>query len=613
MARGSHKSRQGSGVSKDATALNGKKATSSPKPQQKKSPPESTARIKLPPLAYGSEAELSQWVLKHLKGDGPAPIFDEDDFYIYDKKRGVWGIVERARISQIVQDFEGNLIGRGEEARHLKINHKNVEGTRSLARDRVMQSNHFADARAGRAFANGFLAIKGDRLVLDKHLPENRARAAYPFDYAPTKPPKRFLSFLKDIFRDDQDRAQRINCVQELGGIAALGIAWRYHRCAVLLSLGGGGRSQLLTILRAAMPEGTVIDIKPQQLADPNRRALLVGKTLNAVDECPRASMFEADWFKQIVDGNPTDASRKYGHPFTFKPIAAHVYAANDLFAAEPTDAFFRRVIVLVFTRQFHKDGTEIIGLGEQIVAAELPAIVSWFMVGAARVLAQGHLTIPESHNVEAKRWRKESDAVSMFMEEYVLASDPRPSKSCDWIQADMLYKNYDQWCKDTNHKPLAHNTFGQRMGAVGLPSQSDGHVRRYPVRSRLKHADDGRHDALTELTIRLRTSGEVRQSKNPMDPPTKLFLDGLDGLSKKKTPSGNKNVLAPIQTEQTATATLGEKSFPVKSVKSVNGSVTTENHSRNSLVKRIQCSSGPSVPPRPPPTSENSSKKAVR
>ena len=51
------------------------------------------------------------------------------------------------------------------------------------------------------------------------------------------------------------------------------------------------------------------------------------------------------------------------------------------------------------------------------------------------------------------------------------------------WIDATTLYGSYAVWAKTNEHRPLPSNTFGERMGLLGLASKSDGRARRYAVR----------------------------------------------------------------------------------------------------------------------------------
>jgi hypothetical protein len=449
-----------------------------------------------PTFTLGTETELAEELLillaEKVDGEEVGAVYDEGEVHAYDPELGIYRAREQPELSRMVQAFDGAVITGGDKKKPLRVSHRTVVGTIALARDRAESKGFFAGAVAGRAFTDGFLRETPEGLVLCPHAPEHRARVAYPFHYAERAEPAEFLTFLNDIFRDDADREERIAFVQEFGGAAAFGIATRLNRSGFFTSPGGGGRTQLGKILSASMPAGSVIGIKPQQFLNANRRALLVGKLLNIVDECPSAALLDADWFKQLCDGDSTDAEHKYGRPFFFDPLAAHLFFANGLPAVELTDAFFRRVVVLAFSRQFHKEGdVAVVRIAEQIIAAELPAIVSWFMAGADRLVKQGDkmaYTIPSSHEAEARRWRHESDSVAMFLiERTVLSTAEKATDGHDWTQATVLYEMYVEWAKATGHKkPVAFTpTFGARMKALGLGSESDGSGRFHRVRER--------------------------------------------------------------------------------------------------------------------------------
>ena len=47
---------------------------------------------------------------------------------------------------------------------------------------------------------------------------------------------------------------------------------------------------------------------------------------------------------------------------------------------------------------------------------------------------------------------------------------------------AAQVYKAYRHWAAENGHRPLASNSFGERMRLLGLASKSDGRQRRHPI-----------------------------------------------------------------------------------------------------------------------------------
>ena len=66
------------------------------------------------------------------------------------------------------------------------------------------------------------------------------------------------------------------------------------------------------------------------------------------------------------------------------------------------TDGFWRRFVILTFNRSFKGDPNRDPNIAESILAAERPAIVSWFIDGAVRLLKARGYTIPPSHEAAA-------------------------------------------------------------------------------------------------------------------------------------------------------------------------------------------------------------------
>ncbi|MGO9835104.1 MAG: phage/plasmid primase, P4 family [Polyangiaceae bacterium] len=441
----------------------------------------------------GDHVELAERMLLRVEGDGPPSVFDDLALHRYEPASGLWRILSDGQQSCIVQTFAGATI-RGNTPKPLKIKSSDVSGARTLAAHRREKLGFFADApRRGIAFANGFVMVDAEGVKTTPHDPENRVRYGYDFAYEAGIAPVRWLKFLHGVFRDDEDREEKMAFVQEFFGAAVLGIATTYQRAVIAIGGGENGKSKLADIIIAAFPKGSYCSVAPQTFGQTfsgeYTRALLAGKLLNVCNELPDSDIVGTEQFKAIVTGEPVHARPIRNAPFSFRPIAAHYFAANRLPGTfDHSHGFWRRWVALGFNRNFQGDAERDADIATKIISTELPAVVPWLLDGGARAIRQGGYTIPSSHAELVKNWRQNADQVALFIEERCAKSrDDRPheSREHDWTPAAMLYSAYQIWSVSSGHRPLASNKFGMRMAELGRPSHRTDRGAFYPVRLR--------------------------------------------------------------------------------------------------------------------------------
>lgn len=171
--------------------------------------------------------------------------------------------------------------------------------------------------------------------------------------------------------------AARTPATYRFFGACILGIAPRYQRACLATGEGENGKSTLADIVIACMPAGTTSAIAPQDWGQEYRRAMLVGKHLNAVGELPEREIIASESFKAIVTGDPIVGRVIRESPIIFRPRAGHYFAANRLpGTSDQSEGFWRRLIVLTFNGSFEGDPTRDPEMGAKVMA-ERPTIVS--------------------------------------------------------------------------------------------------------------------------------------------------------------------------------------------------------------------------------------------
>lgn len=427
-------------------------------------------------LERGDHVELAAELLRRVQSKYDPIVGDEARIHGYDAQSGIYRPIEPSRLSRIVQSFAGASVDG--HKRPLSIKASDVGGAVKLAYDRIAEPGFFAAAKPGLGFSNGFVCVGADSVKLGAHSPENRARFAYPFEYAGSRPPVMFLKFLHALFRDDTDREEKILCLQEHLGACLVGQATRYQRAIVNIGDGGSGKSSLANICKQAFPPGSVEAIAPQDWSQEYRRAMLAGKLLNIVAELPEADIIESEAFKAIVTGDPIVGRHIREAPFTFSPRAGHLFGTNSLPGTnDQSEGFWRRLIVLRFSRHFHTDQERDPEIVEKIVGAELPQLVSWMLEGAARIMRERKHTLPASHVVELDAWRFAADQVRAFLRECT-----RDDPAGYGTSATGVYSAYQRWAQANGHRAMASNKFGMRMKGAGKAAIHTRSGNTYPV-----------------------------------------------------------------------------------------------------------------------------------
>lgn len=435
-------------------------------------------------LERGDQVELAAELLRRLKGTAHGAqdlVFASGELWRYSPADGAWHVVTRATQSKMLQLLAGSTVRGGSKPAPLKLGSQAIYGAMSLANDRVDIPDFFTNATSGIAFKNGFVVVDGETVKLLSHSPQHRAVYAYPFDFEPSATPARWLRALDDVFRDDEDRAQKIQMIQEFAGGSLVGIATRYALALVLVGAGANGKSTVARVIESAFPPALRASIAPQDMWSEFRVAMLAGKLLNVVSELPAADIVSSEKFKAMVTGDRMSGRHIRRNPFDFCPVAGHLFAANALpGTSDLSDGFFRRFGLLLFNRTFRIDEQDA-KLADNIIESELPGVITWLLQGAARLSARGGYEMPASARAACDAWRRDADTVRRFIEE---RTRPLGAAELDGgTSARLLYASYKTWCDEEGVRPVPAVRFGTRAKQLGHGSVHMKTGNRYRLR----------------------------------------------------------------------------------------------------------------------------------
>lgn len=296
---------------------------------------------------------------------------------------------------------------------------------------------------------------------LKSHSPEHGLVYKLDIDWSPEAQSPRWLQFLDEIFANDQDKAEKIQFVQEWFGYC-LTSDTSQHKFVWMVGSGGNGKSVLLNVLTGLLGTVNVSHAQLERLDRPAVRAELDGKLVNISSEMSAEATLADGYLKAIVSGDVIEAERKFKSSFSFRPIVKLIGATNHLpRLLDLSDGFFRRAVILTFNRQF-TEAEQDRGL-EGRLNAEVAGIFAWAIAGLRRLRERGGFAIPPSSIAALNAYRVESDTVGMFSGECIEATQEGGMSSRD------LFQGYSEWCRNFGFRAKNVVGFGKRLRELGF------------------------------------------------------------------------------------------------------------------------------------------------
>lgn len=244
----------------------------------------------------------------------------------------------------------------------------------------------------------------------------------------------------------------------EYFGACLMGCAMQYQRSLWLYGSGGNGKGTLINVLKSFFPKDSITALMPQMLDSEYNRASLSLSLVNLVSEVKREHLADTAHFKAAVSGNDTMTGRwPTGRPFNFVSKAGWVISSNELpTVSDSTHGFWRRQIVIPFEQSVDGVGTN--PNIEADLLEERDVILSWMILGAARLVRRGRFIEPAAATDAKALWRQEADSVATWFAEYLVKDDNGRMRAME------LFRDYTAFASDCRYFPVSIKEFGARM-----------------------------------------------------------------------------------------------------------------------------------------------------
>lgn len=382
-------------------------------------------------------------------------IFADSVFWMWDVAKGIWVRCDDKAVKQLVQDVAAKA---GQEVTATLIS-----GTTEVLSNEIFRDGHSFNLGNPETVncLTGELELIDGKWALQKHRHELYRTTQIPVAYDADADAPLFRDFLGQVFRDDEDRDEKVQSVLELMGYTLMSHA-RHEKFAILIGNGANGKSVLLAVLEALCGTANTAGVQPSNFRHSFQRAHLHMKLANIVTEIAQGEVIADAELKGIVSGEASTVEHKFKNPFTMRPFATCWFGTNHMpHTRDHSNAIFRRATILTFNRTFEKAEQDP-QLKDKLIA-ELPGILNLCLAAYAQALQRG-FTSPASSEAAKNDWRLETDQVAQFVEDTCTREGGHREKSSS------VYTQYKNWV-DLNgvKQPVSHKTLRDRLTKLGF------------------------------------------------------------------------------------------------------------------------------------------------
>lgn len=233
------------------------------------------------------------------------------------------------------------------------------------------------------------------------------------------------------------------------------------HKVFFLTGSGSNGKSTFVEMITKFTGElSSHIDIA--NFDDGTSLVSLVGKIVNIADDVDALYLEKSKNLKTMASGNTVGARAIYSQPITIKNTATLIFTANEPPTfKDKSDGIGRRLVIIPFDNKVKKVIPQI----DDLLSSEQAKsyLLNLGLKGIGRLLAnKNQLTVSPSIEKATTEYHLNNDSVLAYLNEYPIISGT-PTAS--------TYEAYEQYCEDTNLKPVSLAKFTRRVKSLGHES----------------------------------------------------------------------------------------------------------------------------------------------
>jgi len=307
--------------------------------------------------------------------------------------------------------------------------------------------------------ANGDVTFRDGTWLLQPPRHEDYRICRIPHAYDPDAKAPRFAQFLQEVFAPDDDGEQKAEFLLQMMGYALM-THCQHERFLIAIGNGANGKSVALNVIGELVGTQNAAAVHPSYLKNNHHRAELNQKLVNIITESEQGGKLPAAELKALVSGEVMTVDRKHKDPFEMHPFATILWATNHMpHPSDYSDALFRRAGIMTFNRTFaeHERDRQLM----LTLRNEMAGILKMALEAYGRAVTSGFAEPPSS--IEAKKeWRKQSDAIALWLADCELADGAE-------LKASACFDAFRQWCEHAQLQKLTIKSFSQRLERLGI------------------------------------------------------------------------------------------------------------------------------------------------
>ncbi len=297
---------------------------------------------------------------------------------------------------------------------------------------------------------NGTLDLR--TCTLRPHKPTDFLTKIIPVKYDPAAQCPRWLQFLSEVFRDDNDL---IAFTQRMCGYLLTGDV-REQAFFLLVGKGSNGKGvfteTLQHILGDYAKDTPVTTFLEKREASTSDLAALVGARLVTASEGEDTTSFNEGLLKRLSGGDRITCRHLYQNFFTYQPAFKILFSTNEVPKIRSQNyAMKRRVKVLPFRVKFYYEYERKVPVRDESLKTKLQSefsgILNWMLEGCRQWQKYG-LGMPPVMIQEVESLFESMDPLSEFLESECVF---HPGAA---VESGVLWKTYVGWCRFLNREP---------------------------------------------------------------------------------------------------------------------------------------------------------------
>ena len=236
---------------------------------------------------------------------------------------------------------------------------------------------------------------------------------------------------------------------------------YKFHKWLLFNGSGQNGKSTLLTLIERFVGVKNVSGESLYRLL--NRQfapANLFQKLVNVDADLSGGILSNTGVLKKLTGNDEFPGEFKHKTPFKFRNYAKLILSCNEMpQTPDTTDAFFRRLIIINFTRQFFGDNDDPDLINRLTTEEELSGLLYEVMQRLPRVLERGiQPTTNETMGNTYDKYIRGSDPIKYFVERAIAyAMDEE-------ITLTETYESYSWFCREKKLPIESEQSFNRKL-----------------------------------------------------------------------------------------------------------------------------------------------------